>query len=242
MLEDAFRSYLEQQNLADKTRKMRIYALKRIERYHGLDLDAEFERDGLQSLAGSLSYSSADAREARANPSKLNIDPDKLRTHLAWYRSHLQSYRSFKSGSPGLPLDGEVEQSAAIDDTLLESVTQTFGLERDMQAALRGNLAQLEPGLVAIDDGNERRVDAGFIDILARDKAGVVTVIELKSETSRPAAVAQILSYMGCVAAETEGLVRGILVASDHDARVVFAAKAVPNLQLKRYRFRFEFD
>ncbi len=92
-----------------------------------------------------------------------------------------------------------------------------------------------------MDGGDELKVEAGFIDILARDGQGQWVVIELKAEVSRPAAVAQILAYMGCVASERGGQVRGILVASDFDKRVEYAARAVPNLLLKRYRFRFEF-
>jgi RecB family endonuclease NucS len=77
---------------------------------------------------------------------------------------------------------------------------------------------------------------------LSLDKDDVWTVIELKAGTARPDAIAQILGYMGCVASERGGRVRGILVASDHSARVVFAANAVPNLSLKKYRYRFDFE
>ena len=47
---------------------------------------------------------------------------------------------------------------------------------------------------------------------------------------------------MGCIAAETGENVRGILVASGHHARVSHAARAVPNLSLKRYRFKLDFE
>ena len=62
-----------------------------------------------------------------------------------------------------------------------EDVAQRIGLERDMQAALRLSLEQLEPGMVATDDGAERFVDSGRIDITARDRNGAVVVIELKA-------------------------------------------------------------
>ena len=130
----------------------------------------------------------------------------------------------------------------ATEDLVEEVVGRTFALERDMQAALRANLAQLEQGLTIADSGTERKVEAGFIDILARDAKGGLTVIELKSETSRPESVAQILSYMGCIAEESGGYVRGILVAADHHPRVKHAVKAVPNLCLKSYRFRFDLE
>jgi hypothetical protein len=49
---------------------------------------------------------------------------------------------------------------------------QRIGLERDMQAALRIAINQLEAGLVITDDGAERSVDSGFIDITARSRSG----------------------------------------------------------------------
>ena len=243
MLDREFESYLRRLDLADKTIEQRIYALKRIERAEGVDLEREFESDGLGRVLARLTYSKADQRAGAENPSNLPIDADKLLTHLAWYRSHLQSYRKFKSIELGVSL---ASPSAADEDQdtaeLEDSVTQVFGLERDLQAALRANLTQLEPGLVAIDNGQERQVEAGFIDILARDQRGSVTVIELKAETGRPAVIAQILAYMGCIAYETGEPVRGIIVASDFDKRVELAARAAPNLALRKYRYRFEFS
>ena len=44
---------------------------------------------------------------------------------------------------------------------------QLIGLERDMQAALRRAIEQLELGLEIVDDGAERSVSSGFIDITA---------------------------------------------------------------------------
>jgi RecB family endonuclease NucS len=111
-----------------------------------------------------------------------------------------------------------------------------------MQTALRAHLDQLEAGLVAIDGGVERKVEGGFIDILAKDRRGVTTVIELKADVGKPAVIAQTLAYMSCIAEETQQTVRGIIVASDFDARVALAARAVPNLTLRRYKYRFDFE
>jgi hypothetical protein len=159
-------------------------------------------------------------------------------------QQHLVDYVRFRSGGDEgfVPRDAEQTSLPDEDRLLEEAVGRTFALERDLQAALRKNLSHLEPGLAAIDGGSERRVEAGYIDILARDVAGCLTVIELKAETTRPEAVAQILGYMGCLAEETGERVRGILMGADHHPRVVHAARAVPDLTLKRYRFRFEFE
>jgi RecB family endonuclease NucS len=127
-------------------------------------------------------------------------------------------------------------------EQLIDALDTTFGLERDLQHALRANIAQLERGLTIIDEGRERSTDAGRIDITAQDKNGTIVIIELKAGTAQPESVAQILSYMGVVSESENRPVRGILVAGEFPSRVVFAARAVPNLVLKRYSFRFSFE
>src|SRR5262252_5499937 len=55
----------------------------------------------------------------------------------------------------------------------LETTEETkFGLERDLQNALRRHIGDLEPGLSIIDGGKERRVASGYIDIAAQDRDG----------------------------------------------------------------------
>ncbi|WP_205619235.1 endonuclease NucS domain-containing protein [Neomegalonema perideroedes] len=118
---------------------------------------------------------------------------------------------------------------------------QTFSMERDLQAALRRSIAQLEPGLTIVDGGAERSVASGRIDILARDASGALVVIELKAVKAPRDAVAQILAYMGDLQEEEGGALRGILVAPDYDARAVSAARMVPALKLVTYGFSFSF-
>jgi RecB family endonuclease NucS len=127
-------------------------------------------------------------------------------------------------------------------EQVIEALDTTFGLERDLQSALRANIEQLEQGLTIIDEGRERSTEAGRIDITAQDQNGTIVIIELKAGTAQPDAVAQILSYMGVVSEGENKPVRGILVAGAFSSRVVFAARAVPNLGLKRYSFRFSFE
>jgi len=118
----------------------------------------------------------------------------------------------------------------------------TFGLERDLQNALRANIEQLEPGLQIADDGSERQCAAGRIDITARDAAGKTVVIELKAGIARPEALTQLLAYMGVVASEYQNSVRGFLVAEDFHQKVIFGARAVPAIELWTYRFKFTFE
>ena len=138
------------------------------------------------------------------------------------------------------PDDSDVSQ---IDGGSSETAAAfAFSLERDLQSALRGNIEQLESGLKIVDGGSERNVEAGRIDITAEDRKGRLVVIELKAHTAQPGDMTQVLAYMGAIGHEEQKPVRGILVAKDFHQRVVFAAQAVPNVQLKGYSFRFLFD
>jgi RecB family endonuclease NucS len=93
-----------------------------------------------------------------------------------------------------------------------------------------------------IDNGSGRSVDAGRIDITADDADGQIVVIELKAGTAQPEAVTQLLAYMGTIENTANKPVRGILVASDFHRRVVHAAKAVSNLEVKSYSIQFSFQ
>jgi endonuclease len=156
----------------------------------------------------------------------------------------VERYRSFRDTAEDVvealaSPDVRQEVAAAVE----EDLGQRIGLERDMQAALRIEIYQLEPGLTITDDGAERSVESGFIDITGSDASGTTVVIELKAGPAGQRAVAQILSYMGDVAAEEEGKkVRGILVASAFDAKAKSAARMVPTLQLLKYSVRFLFS
>ena len=58
-----------------------------------------------------------------------------------------------------------------------------FGLERDLQKALRANIGQLETGLKIVDGGTEKNAPAGRIDITAEDPGG--TTWSSRCEPSR---------------------------------------------------------
>jgi len=119
---------------------------------------------------------------------------------------------------------------AEILDELESNEETTLSLERDLQNWLRRHIGDLEQGLSIIDDGSERRVGNGRIDITARDESGATVVIELKAGTADRDAIGQILHYMGDLM-ESETRVRGILVAGDFSPRTVAAARAVPNVR-----------
>lgn len=136
--------------------------------------------------------------------------------------------------------DEEDSESPSVSDE--DSRDLTFRLERDLQSALRLNIEQLETGLRIVDGGKERTTGAGRIDIVAEDRDGNVAVIELKAGQANSRVIAQVLAYMSSVADEDRKSVRGIIVAEGFSDHVVLAAKAVPNLDLRKYTYQFTFS
>lgn len=125
---------------------------------------------------------------------------------------------------------------------LADAIDTTFSLERDLQLALRENIEQLEERLKVVDGGAEKTVRSGRIDILAEDKDKNTVVIELKAGTADRETIGQILGYMGDLQRDSEKPVRGIIVARDFASPTISALSALPNVQLKKYSFKFSFQ
>ena len=164
-----------------------------------------------------------------------------LSPYQEFMQEHIKKGHSMAEAAK-LQRDIRNREDPAESEELLDAIETTFVLERDLQGALRSNIEQLEPGLKIIDGGKEITTDAGRIDIKAEDEQGSIVIIELKAGVASPSSVAQILAYMGSVSKKEEKPIRGILVAGDFHPRVVFAARAVPNLQLMKYGFQFSFN
>ena len=238
----AYSEWLRRAVPTEATWSTKLSELRRIERAYG-DLDALYDQDELQSLLGELTYSSEDSRLSRPNPSRLEISGD-LRNNLASYGSALRKYIRFRN-------EVEVEAGHSViaappQNDLPQNEPSEYearlSLERDLQAALRRSITQLEPGLAIIDGGAECQVPSGRIDILAQDTNGCRVVIELKAVKAPRDAVAQVLAYMGDLAAEGVADVRGLLIAPDFDPRAIAAARMVPALRLMRFSFSFSFE
>jgi Endonuclease NucS len=153
--------------------------------------------------------------------------------------SAVKAHITMGSYGRSAPVAGSLSETEA--EELETAADLKFGLERDMQEALRRNVHQLDPLLRVVDEGRERRVEAGFIDILAEDDRGALVVIELKSGEAPESAVTQVLSYIGSLQAEDEPRpVRGILIARNFPTRVRLAARAA-GIQLVEYGFSFTF-
>lgn len=147
-------------------------------------------------------------------------------------------------------VDTSSEPEVAADEAATEAsaVEASLSLERDMERSLLRNLAQLAPGLRLYDangvSGNQFDTGTvGRLDILAVDEQGDLVVIELKAGRADDRVCGQILRYIGWVRENLadQRNVRGIVVANDFSESLMFAAKAMPNVALKRYEIRFEF-
>jgi RecB family endonuclease NucS len=156
-------------------------------------------------------------------------------THYAWYKSQI------KTGRIAVTTAQEVEESEDLDAEVERAIEARVSLERDLHEYLARNLASVEPGLRLRRDGLEFQTAAGRIDILAVDSRERPVVIEVKAGRASDSALGQLLGYVGCLA-ETPRDVRGILVAFEFDDRVMYATRALPNVQLVKYAVNFRFD
>lgn len=85
------------------------------------------------------------------------------------------------------------------------------GSEAEMQRALADEPELIEAGLSVLE--LELPTDVGGIDLLARDSAGRVVVVELKRGKANHEAVHQLSRYVQSVRRVASGTVRGILAA-----------------------------
>ena len=165
------------------------------------------------------------------------------KTHYAWYKSKI------KRGEipvPGFENDKKLSTTEGDDENdVQETIDASLSLERDLHSYLANRVSEIENGLQLAEDGIEFQTDAGRIDILAHDSQGNHVVIELKAGKAKDSALGQLLGYMGCISSNqtmNTTKTRGILVASDFQPRVVYAAKGLPNVKLVKYRVSFELE
>lgn len=87
---------------------------------------------------------------------------------------------------------------------------------------------------------------AGRIDLLARHRSGKGwLVVELKLSRSSDQTVGQLLRYMGWVKshlAESDEEVEGVIVAESFDDRLRYAIRAIPEGNIKVFRYRVQLD
>lgn len=233
MKSEEYKKWLIAKDYQEGTITAQMHRAGRVEEYYG-DLDDLFHEDRLDNLIIELTYTTQDRRNNRPNETKIPFAGNAY-NNLASYKDAVRRYRKF--------LEDDFALEATELDNISETETiQTIGLEKDMQAAIRHNIAEVEQGLKITDGGRERSVETGFIDITAEDIDKIPVVIELKTGVAGQRAVAQILSYMGSIMEEEDrDDIRGILIASEFDKKSRAAAKVIPTLTLMSYQFSFHF-
>ncbi|MCA0905933.1 endonuclease NucS [Ruegeria marisrubri] len=234
-----YRDWLIAEGYAENTCVAQIHRVQKVEAHYG-SLDEAFDLGKLEDVLASLSYSTSDERSDKENPSRIPINGN-LRNGLQSYKNAVQRYARFlREIQAGSSLTAANERLETTGQTKPER--QRFTLERDMQTAIRQKISLLDTGFEIVDDGAERAVASGFIDILCRGADGSLVVVELKAGKTDSKVVAQTLGYMGDLVEEGEEAVRGIIVAHEFDRRTISASKAVPNLTLVRYSVSFAFE
>lgn len=157
------------------------------------------------------------------------------KSHYTWYKSQIKTGRLPLANGQS-PDDNEDK----IEDEVEDSLETRLSIERDLHNYLSHYLTRLEPNLTLHDGGVEYQTEAGRVDILAVDKEKNLVVVEVKAGKAKDSALGQLLGYMGCLSTRNKG-VRGILVASDFDERVVFGSRGLPNVRLVKYTLSFGF-
>ena len=157
------------------------------------------------------------------------------KTHYAWYKSQI------KTGQISVGIEqAQNNESDLIENEVEDSIEARASIERDLHDYLSQHLNQIDPTLALHAGGVEYQTEAGRVDILAVDKDKNRVVIEIKAGKAKDSSLGQLLGYMGCLTTEKKS-VRGILVASEFDPRVVFACRGLPNIRLVKYSLNFSF-
>lgn len=150
-----------------------------------------------------------------------------------------------------LLIKGQPTYSQAIiatDDTIEDATV--FALEKHLEDFLVHNWQSTALGKdydIFSENGEligqQYSTDTGFIDILAisKDKKSIL-VLELKRGRASDIVVGQILRYMGYVQeelAETDQVVRGVIIALEDDSKIKRALLMCPSIEFYRYEVKF---
>ena len=145
-MRSTYRNWLEQQGYAEGTVQAQMHRAGRVEECYG-NLDEHYDKDRLQSVIDELRYSTEDERGKKPNPSRTPFNGD-IRNNLASYRNATERYCKFRreTRDEDLGATGNGPDAGSVAETVDER-GQLVGLERDLQAALRSSIEQLESGL-----------------------------------------------------------------------------------------------
>ena len=116
--------------------------------------------------------------------------------------------------------------------------------EKILEDYLESNLEDLERGLTLIS--RQYATLVGSIDLLAKDENNNYVVIELKKGRSSDRVFGQITRYIGWIKeniAKPNQEVRGIIVGSPIDQKLIYSVKSIQpeRFKLKEFQFFFKF-
>jgi len=213
---EPFRAFLVQQGKSAGTASSYCSHVRRVDEKIG-GVDEVLRAGGLEGVTGWL----AGNRSVTSNDE----------------RSAVAQYLRFASSG-----DFDAPSEVAVSDVNSDTQRVVFSLERDLNEALRKNVAFLELGLKPIDNGFEVSVATGRIDVLAKDQLGQLVVIELKAGPCPTGALEQALGYAQSVSEEygTDN-VRVILIAASFSERLRAAARRTHGVELREYEFDLKF-
>jgi hypothetical protein len=115
--------------------------------------------------------------------------------------------------------------------------------EKMLENFLEFKLDELEKGLIIVQRQYPTLV--GPIDILAKDGGGNYVVIELKKGRSSDRVFGQITRYIGWIKENLSPRVRGIIVGSPIEDRLVYSRRGLNNIErvkLIQFNFSFKFE
>ena len=130
-------------------------------------------------------------------------------------------------------------------ETQSEPSEISISLERDLEAFIFEEIDSVEYGLKPYkgEKGRQYTVESGRIDILATDKDDNFVVIELKADKGGDAVLTQTLAYMVDIEEIAEHRkVRGIIIARDFSSKLVSAISRVQDIELMKYKVKFDFE
>jgi restriction system protein len=106
--------------------------------------------------------------------------------------------------------------------------------EKNLEDFVVQQLHKIEPGLCLVE--RQPHTPAGRLDLLCQDALGNYVVVELKKTKGTDQVIGQILRYMGWVTeAYPQTNVRGIVIVGKKDDALLYALKAIPNVEAKEF-------
>ncbi|MFQ6126218.1 MAG: endonuclease NucS domain-containing protein [Candidatus Heimdallarchaeota archaeon] len=119
--------------------------------------------------------------------------------------------------------------------------------ESDLHKYFSAYPGKIEEGIQVVDPEEALPDGAGIPDLICKDKDGKYVVIEFKAGEAKYDALGQLVSYKGAVNKKIDGEVRGIIVASSFDPKILFGAEIIDSkgtklAEFKKYSLQFELE